>query len=414
MLRRGIARATRRRYFGSLHSLYLSGVAADIAATDPFERVREAADVADVPGGLSDDALLKGVRVVAARCQADGASAQTARIFMYMLYGAGVAVDTVMSLKFDMPRPQNPRMAEIVDSQRVGHARRQYVFDLGQGRRRPAQIARELDAALCRAGLAWGVFAGTDTAAGQLKTVWAALARRAGLTPVEIRAVIGNPPRGCTWLSVVPAAEIDDTQRSAALCRVADMIDVAAPRWHVMRLRRGVAPDDIYASIGDAGVSYFYPMRRVAVREGRKLTFHDEPFLPGVLFFRARPDRVAELVARVGDKAWCYRTVNTPGSPYAVIPDGEMERFSRFTGCLAPDTEVALADPGALGPGTRVRITGGVMEGYEGVVYGRDADNLTFALRLTADTALKWTVAVPADMIEPIGPTAATDRQTAR
>ncbi len=407
MLWHGIAPATRKRYFGRLHSLYLDFRPGVTPSDDPFEAVREVFDAAVAVYSEPDDAQLKAVKDLAARCMAaDGSAAALSRIFMYMLYDAGTPLADVAGMKFDMPRPACDQMAEIIDRQRVS-CRRQYVFDLGQCRRRSAQIIRELDAALCHAGRSMGVFAdGDGSAVGKIKALWGAFAHKAGVAPAVARAVLGNLPPECAWLSPVRAADIDDADRMAVICRVADFINPAAPRWHVMRLRRGVTPDDIRATVGEGTVAsppvaLYYPTRRVARREGKKLTFHDEPFLPGILFFRTRTDRVAALMASMADKAWCYRTVNTPDAPYAVIPDAEMERFRKYTGCLTPDADVALADTRTLGPGTRVRITGGVMEGYEGVVYGRGED-LTFALRLTADTALKWTVSVAADMVEPL------------
>ena len=412
MLWHGIAPATRKRYFGRLHSLYLDFRRGVTPADDPFEAVREVFDAAGAICAAPGDAQLKAVRVLAARCMAaDGSVATLSRIFMFMLYDAGTPLADVAGMKFDMPRPACDQMAEIIDRQRVS-CRRQYVFDLGQCRRRSAQIIRELDAALSHAGRSWGVFAdGDGSAVGKIKALWGAFARKAGVAPAVARAVMGDLPPECAWLSPVRAANIDEADRMAVICRVADFINPAAPRWHVMRLRRGVTPDDISATVGEGtdaspdsspSVALYYPTHRVARREGKKLTFHDEPFLPGILFFRTRTDRVAAVMARMADKAWCYRTVNTPDAPYAVIPDVEMERFRKYTGCLTPDADVALADARTLGPGTRVRITGGVMEGYEGVVYGRGED-LTFALRLTADTALKWTVSVAADMVEPLG-----------
>ena len=411
MLWLGIAPATRKRYFGRLHSMYLDSCRDETLVDDPFETVREVFDTAGAVCAAPGDARQKAVKDLAARCAAaDGSAAALSRIFMYMLYDAGTPLADVAGMKFDMPRPVCSQMAEMVDRQRVS-CRRQYVFDLGQCRRRPAQIIRELDAALGHAGRSWGVFAdGDGSAVGKIKALWGAFARKAGVAPAVARAVIGNLPPECAWLSPVRAAEIDDAGRMAAICRVADFINPAAPRWHVMRLRRGVTPDDICATVGEGtetslytspSVALYYPTRRVARREGKKLTFHDEPFLPGILFFRTRTDRVAAVMASMADKAWCYRTVNTPDAPYAVIPDAEMERFRKYTGCLPPDANVALADTRTLGPGTRVRVTGGVMEGYEGVVYGRGED-LTFALRLTTDTALKWTVSVAADMVEPL------------
>lgn len=407
MLWHGIAPVTRKRYFGRLHSMYLDFRRDETPADDPFEAVREVFDAAGAICAAPGDAQLKAVRVLAARCMAaDGSAAALSRIFMYMLYDAGTPLADVAGMKFDMPRPACDQMAEIIDRQRVS-CRRQYVFDLGQCRRRSAQIIRELDAALSHAGRSWGVFAdGDGSAVGKIKALWGAFARKAGVAPAVARAVMGDLPPECAWLSPVRAANIDEADRMAVICRVADFINPAAPRWHVMRLRRGVTPDDIRATVGEGtdaspSVALYYPTRRVARREGKKLTFHDEPFLPGILFFRTRTDRVGAVMARMADKAWCYRTVNTPDAPYAVIPDAEMERFRKYTGCLTPDADVALADTRTLGPGTRVRITGGVMEGYEGVVYGRGED-LTFALRLSADTALKWTVNVPPDMVEPL------------
>ena len=85
-----------------------------------------------------------------------------------------------------------------------------------------------------------------------------------------------------------------------------------------------------------------------------------------------------------------------------------MERFQRFVGKFTDDVEISLSGKEELGIGRRVRITGGLMEGYEGEIYDieESKDSTTgrrmFQLNLSSDQALRWTVSIEDIYIEPI------------
>ncbi len=155
-------------------------------------------------------------------------------------------------------------------------------------------------------------------------------------------------------------------------------------------------------------VTLYYPTREIVFKENKKIIKREVPYIPGLLFFRIGTNQIVPLMREIGDLAWCYKERNSPGANYSVIPRVEMERFQRYVGKFTEDVEMELASNSSLGIGRRVRITGGMMEGYEGEI--QDIEESTengcrrrlFQLNISSDQALRWTVSIEDVYIEAI------------
>lgn len=144
---------------------------------------------------------------------------------------------------------------------------------------------------------------------------------------------------------------------------VGEAIDTAS--WYVMRdLKRPNAKLPAYRFLLDEGLEVFTPMYwRLSVRHGRRIR-EERPFLSDLLFVHAtRPalDAYVEVVPTLQ-----YRYVRGGYCLPMTVADDEMERFIR---AVRSTDSPRYYLPGELTPamyGSRVRIVGGPLDGYEG------------------------------------------------
>jgi len=333
-------------------------------------------------------------------------------IFMYTFYTCSSSFLDAIRLRYDNIRTSG-HIADLADSSRT-HAQRRYVFQLGQGRKRDTQILREtvtgMDTLLRRLGMDFG----SGFSALTIQSLWIDAAFECGVPPENVRSIVDKIPPGHSYLTLVPIREIGNEEREEILDKVAEHVCPHNEHWHVMRLRNSVTPDDIKDRAESRNPALFkkltlyYPTREMVFKENRKIIRREVPYIPRLLFFRIGDDKIVPLFREIGDLAWCYKERNATGSPYSVIPRSDMERFQRYVGKFTPDVQVELADRKSLGIGRRVRITGGLMEGYEGVIHDvADAPDKVsgcriFQLNLSSDQALRWTVSIEDIYIEPI------------
>lgn len=133
----------------------------------------------------------------------------------------------------------------------------------------------------------------------------------------------------------------------------------------------------------------------------------EKPYIPGILFFRMRQDKVRKLFSHIGDLAWCYKWSNTPDSAYCTIPSSEMKAFQAHVGSFTPDIKMELVTRDtALPVDSAVRINGGgVMENHVGIICSVKNNNgtRTYTLALSDREYATWTVKdIEEIYIEPI------------
>lgn len=399
--------STVRRYFGRLHALYLERVGEK--ATDVFEAVApvfSALKEVNIKDAAENLSFVK--RLLAKNERSF--DWQTTCIFFYLLYTPAASITDAAELTFaDVPR-FCPQIDDIISSFSSSHGRK-YVFALRQGKSRPHEIDRrltkELQQLLSSAGMQ---FEGGFSRAS-ITSLWITAALKCGVSLQDIRACIGIVPQEYAVLSILGKCEIDDYRKERIICAVADSINDYAMRWFVMKLRQGVSVSDIKDRIDETlpgrlnSMTLYYPTRSEIRKEGRKRIEEEIPYLPNVLFFKTQSHKVKCLFANIGDLAWCYKTSNSSDSSYAIIPNRQMSIFQQCIGSFTSDIKMDLVEGRPmLEKGRKVRITGGIMAGYEGEILdvAVDSDQRIFFLSITDDTRARWTVHVEDVFIQPL------------
>lgn len=410
MLMNGLKAATCKRYFGSMHGLYRQWTGVKESPSDPFVAVAHevwSAGFVSVPAEVGVNAGLIGRLLRKSR---ESSEWLTVSIILYLLYNVKATLTDAVMLKRLDNIIDCQQCVDIIESIHTAPNSR-YVFPLHQGKKRTPQIVRELTEEMNATLRATGMTFSRPFSRESLTAIWIWIAASCGINVVDIRSVISDVPAEYAFLSLLAPQPLLPGRDVAIINRVAEQINDKTTRWFVMKLRQGRRPADVTALLEALDpqmmkeIDFYYPTRRIMRREGRRTIAEDVPYLPDLLFFRLRADKVGRLFRSIGEVAWCFRHTNSPDSPYCSISLREMAVFQRHIGALTPDVEMALVStrrPVAVGD--RVRITTGMLDGMEGVVQQIvDADGtVTFILRLSDTAAIRWSaVHVGEAFVEP-------------
>lgn len=396
----GLSPATRRKYLRAIHSLYKEWS----HGADGNDIFTPALEIASMPSA-GDNGRTEANIALIPRLLNVGPAAEyydTVNIFLYLLFNVSATIVDVINLRFGQPVPDIPQIDDIIDRMTASR-RKKYVFGLGQGKKRDGQIARDLlhdmGATLSMLGVDFGDGFSRDT----VTALWIAAALKAGIAPADIRAVVSDIPDQYAPLRHILPSPLTDAGRLSVMRRVADTIHDGAPRWFVMRMRQGSTLDEIKHTVNEApgqlsdSITYYYPTRTVIAvdKQGKKVR-EERPYLPGILFFRLRKDRVAQLFRSIGHLAWCYRLTNNPQSPYCVIPATQMKIFQLQVGSFTSDISIQLVSLDTPLPlESRAIISGkGMFDNQIGIIRSVSNHNgtRTYTLALSDSQYATWTV----------------------
>ena len=397
---------TCRRYFGKLHSLYSEWAGSE--AHDPFTELTPLFDTLQDADTKEVEQNLRLVKRLLGKNE-KSADWQLVRIFFYLLYNPAATLADVASLTFDNAPRFCPQLNDLVSATPATHGRK-YVFDLKQGKARPAEIERKLLRELSELLTATGMRFGSGFARGSITALWVAAARSLDISLADIRACIAEVPRELSALAIVEPSDIIPEAREHYICRVADSINDYTSRWFVMKLRPGVTVDELKDAINTAlpgrlaSMTLFYPTRTEVQKKDHRRVSREVPYLPNIVFFRTQANRVKSLFASIGDLAWCFRTSNSPESDYAVVSNSQMAIFQQCIGRFTDDIQVNLVDAStALRPGRRVKVVGGIMAGYEGEILDvtDEPGRRIFFLSIGGTHLASWTAHVDDIYLQP-------------
>ncbi len=374
MVAKGCTPLTLKRYLGKLHTLYTAYRPGDSHAEALFSELRE--KIAD-PTLYPDDTTLPIPSIVYRLPEKIHRLTETEKTeacaLLYLLYSGGAPFSRVTELKFSDADNGIEQLREITDH--MPRERRSYVFPLGHGVRRTGQVSRQIGTRMGRLLTDLGYRSTGALTPEIIRGWWVDAALNCGIAPEKIAGMFATIPATRRWLELVEPIPLDEAARVAILRQVADSLNSVSPRWYAMFLRDRNTPDDIRDRLRQQKpkllreVHFFYPTRLIVTREGKKKIRREIPYIPKILFFRARPDRVQPLFSEIGDLAWCFRTTAAPGAPYAVISRRDMEMFQKMIGVVDQSLKVEYRQNPDLQPERRVRITGGDFKGYEGTIY---------------------------------------------
>lgn len=375
MIEKDLSPATRKRYAMKLVSIYKEYDDSGISGHNPFDSLRKLFDSDEYKYG---DFRLQGSRLQKAfpSLLKDAISNPALAVFLYMLFDASQDMTKAISLTTEEYTPRFPQLDKIIKPADFHH-RRRYIFNLNQNKKRIPQLTKEVISGIELWLLSKGIKFSGGFSPTLIPALWSVKARETGISLVAIRALLTSVPQQCNYLSILPSSEISPGESDDIKRKVAEAYAPSGKRWFAMKLMRGSSYEGMTAVIKEklpdifSGITFFYPRRESARREGKKIIKGCVPVIPDVVFFRTMPHHVKEIdrMLRLNAIGWIYRVVNTPDSDYSVIDNASMLIFERTVGELSPDMTVELTHTQPLSVGKKVRITGGVLAGYEGVIY---------------------------------------------
>lgn len=406
-----LKKSTRKKYFSRLHTLYREWKS--VAGQDPFADLNTEINTDfDIDNEESVNNLALVPRLL--KKASDSTDRETIDIILYLLYNVSASIGDVINLRLNDETIDCPQIDDIIEETRNASKRTKYVFGLSQGQKRELQIVRELLSGMHRVLKDVGMRFGGSFSRESITAMWITAALKVGIPTEDIRSVITTVPDCYSVFKLIPVMPMSQRQHRKVICRVADSINNKASQWFVMRIRQGNTPDEIKRRIQERlpqlykGMLFYHPTHKVTKLNARnKRVTEDQPYLPGVMFFKTGSDKVTSLFSQIGDMAWCYKWANSPHSPYCTISRNEMAIFQRYIGEFTPDISVELVSrTKPIEHGSIVKISGGgVMEGHEGIVESVRNTNgtRTYTLRLTDYLEATWTVKDIAEVfIDPV------------
>lgn len=324
-------------------------------------------------------------------------------MFLFSMLNGAIPFGEVAVLKKEDVSEFGPVSRQLLERNQSAH--RNYVFDLKQSYRTRHQIYSSVTDGLKHV---FGKINGISSVDPDslVRSMWAACAIRCGATASEALGCIGTAapyavPSFCTPVSVSSENKHQWIRAVSQQVLLDEM-----PKWYVMHLRRGVKFEDLRKEIAEKVQSvpgYFYPCETIVKLSGNRKIIKEQPFISQTVFFKSRPEDVLPLFRSIGDKAWCYRINNAPTSPYAVIPQEEMNRFQAAVGIFTSDVEVFPLGEIVPRPGESVVV---IMAGYTGregrveEVINNDSESTIFRVKLTTEQGYEWRVNVDGRQIK--------------
>lgn len=401
MMENAMKPATIQRYLGSLHTLFRQ------AYPDSDSKI-----LFSLPDGSGyDDVAMADLKLTKSNLQhlenlpkinknPDSKEHTYLKAFLYLLINPEISLPELVDLRFSDPHLDSAHIDDIKLSMRKA-PQAQYVFPLEQGKRRKPAIIHDLlsglRAAAHPAGLEFGNYFSRDS----ITSLWIAAAIQENISYEDIRAIVRQLPDQYTFLSLIQPSLISDEKKAGILNLVASSFINNSTGWYVMRLRTGVTPDTLKEELKFRKfpllrqVEFYYPQRSVSKLVKKKAVAVEVPVIPGILFFRMRYDKISKMMSVIGDLAWCYKTTNTPGSPYSAIPQREMKIFQRSVGNLTADIEmdiIASQPPLNIGDEVIIDNGGSPLDGKQGVIRKVKTKDgaLSYTLRLSDSEYIHW------------------------
>lgn len=284
--------------------------------------------------------------------------------------------------------------------------RRKFVFDLRQSYQTPHKIVTAISEKL---GTVFNYVTGNGhfTFESLASSLWAALAMRCGATA---SAVLESLDHSAVY--AIPRFSVTQNNRANNPASwqpgIEALLTHELPKWYVMRMRRGVRFEELRKEINDRIrpiPELFYPVEIIKRQLRGKTTAVEQPYISQTVFFKSYPEDILPMFAQIGDKAWCLRLSNNTGSPYAAIPQAEMQRFQSAIGVFTADSELHPLGSLKPKPGEKVIL---IQAGYSNreaqveEVMESDCGTVLFRVKLTTDYGYEWRATIDSRQIDRI------------
>lgn len=424
MVDKQLSRTSRKRYVEKLSAVYKAFLAEqpvdqkNKVTASPFDAVLALRDCEINPSAIAIVEQISRFDKIFDTFMDDAKSHPRLAVFIYLLLNASSDIEKAVKLKVDEYDPQLTQLDDIIDVSEFHH-RRRYLFDLGQSRKRMSQLVREVNQTVNSYFLSKGIIFSDTFIPEKILSLWIAKARQIGISLSDIRSMFSELPDEYSYLEQIKRSELSPTEILHIKKCVAEAFSPSGDRWYAMKLRRSSSFNDLRDTLKTnhplcfGKILFFYPMRETARKIGKRILRESTPYIPGIVFLKLTPRYVATVdnTLRRENIGWMFRLTNTPGSEFSIIDPRSMHAFQKAVGQFTSDMKIELTSRPILGIGREVRITGGVMNGYEGVIYdikdSADGGERLFYIKLSHQDYVKIEAKIEEIFIEPL------NRQTA-
>lgn len=325
-------------------------------------------------------------------------------IVLFSLLNGAASVENLIRLKTADTLKYNPASRFIPE--RNCNRKISYAFDLKQSYLTSKQLKASINKGI------YDVFQPkvdeqTFDADDFIRSLWVASAIRSGISVSEATGYVGGTASFAIPSFYEPVISLSK-DRQLWVNTVNSILLNDMPRWYAMHLRRGVTFEEIRKTVYEMFSPvplFFYPCETIMKKTGNRRIMTEQPFIANTVFFKSHPENVMPLFNMIGDKAWCYRALGLPGSPYAVIRPRDMERFQSAVGVFTSDVEIKPLGGLSPKPGETVivvRAGFGNRTGEVEEIINKDCDSAIFRIKLTTDMGYEFRIDVDERQIERI------------
>jgi transcription antitermination factor NusG len=154
-------------------------------------------------------------------------------------------------------------------------------------------------------------------------------------------------------------------------------------RWFAMRdLKRSNAILPAYKQLAEEGFEVFTPLvARFYTLNGKRIR-REVPFMQDLLFVNGVRSDIDPVVAKTPTLQYRFKRGGSFGEPI-IVPDDDMQRFITAVRSADNPQYYSAQEVTAMMCGRRIRIVGGALDGYEGIlktVRGSKKKHLVIAL----------------------------------
>ena len=410
MIDKGNTEASRKRYVEKLGCIYKEHRAGDDGDVEPFEQIKNLRGYTDTPARKEIESQGRIFKRIFNTLVEDARKRPELALFLYLFFNASSDIEGAISLVVDEYEDVVPQLEDIIDTAAFHH-RRKYVFDLGQSRKRMPQMVKEVNRYLELYLSSRGLRFTSHYTPDKIVALWIAMAREAGLDLAEIKSAVDIVPEEYGYMSFLDDAGLSVGQKMALKRCVAEWCYPVKKRWYALKLRRSSSFEELQQIVGDAladsfvKIEYFYPTKEVAKRVGKKIVKETVPFIRDIVFLRTRNTDIVAIdkIVRTANVAWTYRRSGAQ-SEYSIIEPSAMAMFQRAVGSFTSDMRIDVVKGAPVGIGRKVRITGGIMAGYTGIIYdikpATGFPTRIIYVRLSEDYGIKFELQIEENLLE--------------
>lgn len=319
-------------------------------------------------------------------------------IILFGVFNGGMTLEQIVAYKKDEYSGNNIHIQRIVE--KYSRPKNKYLFPLRQAHSTPKRLLKSVKMLLSL----FPKLTSTHLAkmpSNVLVDVWSDVAMNCGASSSEIACCISSTDVTNALTFCASHKEISSERVSQIRNQVIEVITDNPLHWYAMHLRQQSDFKSLTTRLKEKSIvldEIFYPMEEIIHKVGKKMVFENRPVISWLIFYRTRVTQLDRLFQEIGDLAWGYRYLKDVKSPYAVVPDHEVQEYQQAIGTLSPSTQIISDEEVKFKEGDYIVVLGGSLSGLHGIFLsekkkkGEASGRMVFRISLVGGNNVNWEV----------------------